>query len=170
MSKALASLRPPPASRQAKKRVGRGSGSGLGKTCGRGQGGQTSRSGRAKGIRPGFEGGQMPLQRRLPKRGFINPFRTEREIVNIRDLATFDAGSIVGPDEFLAGRMVSTLRNGVKVLGVGEVNHALTVRAHAFSVAARKKIEAAGGTVEVISVDTSTSPSEETQKTSEQGS
>jgi len=95
MSKDLSKLSPPPGSRKGKKRVGRGPGSGLGKTCGRGQKGQSSRSGKATGIRVGFEGGQMPLQRRLPKRGFINPFRNELAIVNIRDLAKFEAGSTV---------------------------------------------------------------------------
>ena len=170
MSNDLSSLRPPKASRHSKKRVGRGPGSGLGKTCGRGQKGQTSRSGRAKGIRPGFEGGQMPLQRRLPKRGFINPFKTEREVVNVRDLAAFEAGSVVGPEDFLSRRMVATLAQGVKVLANGELNHALTVRAHAFSAAARKKIEAAGGTVEVILVGSSSSRDGENPEHEEQGS
>jgi large subunit ribosomal protein L15 len=112
----------------------------------------------------------MPLQRRLPKRGFINPFRKEREVVNVRDLAQFDANAVVGPEDFLARRMVSTIERGVKVLAVGEVNHPLTVRAQAFSAAAKKKIEAAGGTVEVIGVDESASRSDENQRTPEQGS
>jgi large subunit ribosomal protein L15 len=99
----------------------------------------------------------MPLQRRLPKRGFINPFRKEREIVNIRDLEKFEAGTIVGPEELLEHRMVSTLKNGVKVLAAGELTHSLTVRAHACSEAARKKIEAAGGTVELIARATTSS-------------
>jgi large subunit ribosomal protein L15 len=92
----------------------------------------------------------MPIQRRMPKRGFINPFRREPEVVNIRDLAKFASGAVVGPDELLAKRMVSSIGRGVKILAVGELPHPLTVRAHAFSAAARRKIEAAGGTVELI--------------------
>lgn len=150
MSSILARLRPPHASRTSRKRKGRGVGSGLGKTCGRGQKGQLSRAGKSRGLARGFEGGQMPIQRRMPKRGFINPFRRELEVVNLRDLARFDQGAVVGPAELEARRLVRSAENGVKVLAVGELPHALTVRAHAFSAAARRKIEAAGGTVEVI--------------------
>jgi large subunit ribosomal protein L15 len=92
----------------------------------------------------------MPIQRRMPKRGFINPFRRELEVVNLRDLAKFEKGEVVGPAEFEARRLVRSAKNGVKVLAVGELPHALTVKAHAFSAAARRKIEAAGGTVEVL--------------------
>ncbi len=93
----------------------------------------------------------MPLQRRLPKRGFINPFRVEREIINVRDLEKFEAGAVVGPEELLARRMVASVKNGVKVLAVGELTHPVTIKVQACSAAARRKIEAAGGTVEVIS-------------------
>jgi len=150
MSNELASLCPPEGSRKTKKKVGRGPGSGLGKTCGRGEKGQTSRSGKAKGIRVGFEGGQMPLQRRLPKRGFINPTRKEKSVVNLRDLEKFETGAVVGPDDFLARRMVATVKNGVKVLAAGDLTHPVTVKAHACSLAAKKKIEAAGGTFVLI--------------------
>jgi large subunit ribosomal protein L15 len=130
--------------------VARGPGSGWGKTAARGEKGQTSRSGKSKGIRVGFEGGQMPLQRRLPKRGFINPFRKEKAVVNLRDLARFPVGSVVGPTELVEMGLVQSRAHGVKILAMGEIGHALTVRAHACSVAAKKKIEAAGGTVEII--------------------
>ncbi len=152
MSNQLSKLKPPRGSRSKPKRVGRGSGSGLGKTGGRGQKGQTSRSGRAKGIRPGFEGGQMPLQRRLPKRGFINPFKKQKVIINVRDLNRFESGAEVGPDEILAERLVPGIRDGIKLLAVGELEHPVTVRVHACSSAARKKVEAAGGTVELLSL------------------
>lgn len=167
MSKELASLCPPEGSRKPKKKVGRGPGSGLGKTCGRGEKGQTSRSGTAKGVRVGFEGGQMPLQRRLPKRGFINPFRKERAVVNLRDLEKFESGAEVGPEDFLARRMVSTVKNGVKVLAAGELTHPITVKAQACSAAAKEKIEAAGGKFVLIGasgvsmVDASSSPDQE---------
>lgn len=150
MSNELSNLRPPTDSRRGKKKVGRGPGSGTGKTCGRGEKGQTSRSGKSTGVKRGFEGGQMPLQRRLPKRGFINPFRFERAVVNVRDLARFDSGAVIGPEELLERRLVPSIASGVKVLAVGELEQPLTVRAHAFSAAARKKIEAAGGTVEIL--------------------
>lgn len=148
--KMLSRLQPPKGAVKKKKRVGRGPGSGLGKTAGRGHKGQHARAG--AGPHPRFEGGQMPLQRRLPKRGFTNLFRQEYHVVNVRDLQTFSAGSIVDV-ETLAQRGLAPLNlnnAGVKVLGDGEINVALTVRAHRFSAAAREKIEAAGGTVEVI--------------------
>lgn len=150
MSETLATLKPPPGSRSATKRVGRGPGSGMGKTCGRGQKGQTSRSGKSTGVQRGFEGGQMPLQRRLPKRGFINIFRKAPSIVNIRDLNRFEAGSVIGPDELLARRLIPTDRHGVKLLAVGDLDHPVTIRVHKCSLAAKAKIEAAGGTVELL--------------------
>lgn len=148
--KMLSRLQPPKGAVKKKKRVGRGPGSGLGKTAGRGHKGQHARAG--AGPHPRFEGGQMPLQRRLPKRGFTNLFRQEYHVVNVRDLQAFSAGSVVDVETLaLRGLAPSNLNNaGVKVLGDGEINVALTVRAHRFSAAAREKIEAAGGTAEVI--------------------
>ncbi|MBX6378371.1 MAG: 50S ribosomal protein L15 [Clostridia bacterium] len=135
--------------RRRRKRVGRGPGSGHGKTSTRGQKGQKARSGGAKG--PGFEGGQMPLQRRLPKRGFNNArFATRYAIVNVGALNEFEDGSEVTPDLLLERRLVRDLLEGVKVLGDGELKRALTVKAHRFSKQAASKIEAAGGRVEVI--------------------
>lgn len=143
----LGHLRPAPGSNRPRKRVGRGPGSGLGKTAGRGHKGRRSRSG--GNTPPGYEGGQMPLQRRLPKRGFRPVARTEYAVVNLHKLASFPAGSAVGPDELAAAGMVR--RNAlVKVLATGDMPHALTVRAHAFSAKAREAITATGGTVEVL--------------------
>lgn len=141
----LHDLTPAKGSKKAKKRVGRGPGSGLGKTAGRGHKGQRSRSGYSR--RPGFEGGQMPLVRRVPKRGFTNIFRVEFAVVNLADLAELE-GEVTPESLAAAGRV----RRGrpVKVLGDGEIGRALTVKAHAFSASAREKIEAAGGTVEEI--------------------
>jgi large subunit ribosomal protein L15 len=131
-----------------RKRLGRGPGSGQGKTAGRGHKGRGARSG--GNTPPGYEGGQMPLQRRLPKRGFRNPFRVEYAIVNLSDLeARFDAQSVVDIDALVAKRMVRKGRL-VKVLGDGELKKALTVKAHAFSGIAKERIAAAGGQVEVI--------------------
>lgn len=133
-----------------RKRVGRGAGSGLGKTSGRGQKGQKARSG--GGVRPGFEGGQMPLFRRMPKRGFTNIFAKEYAIVNVEDLDIFDENTVVTP-ELLMETGVAKGRNdidGIKILGNGELNKKLTVKAHKFSKSAIEKIEAAGGKVEVI--------------------
>ena len=141
-------LAPAPGAAKRRKRVGRGVGSGHGKTSCRGGKGQTARSGGS--IRPGFEGGQMPLQRRLPKRGFHNPFRTAYEVVNVGQLEAFDAGSQVDPAALRAKRLVRRGAAPVKVLADGELTRGLTVRAHAVSVAARRKIEAAGGTVDLI--------------------
>ena len=141
-------LAPARGAKKRTKRVGRGVGSGHGKTSCRGGKGQTARSGGGKG--PGFEGGQMPLQRRLPKRGFHNPFRTAYEVVNVGQLEVFEAGAEVAPETLRARRL---LRRGVgllKVLGEGALTRGLTVRAHAVSAAARQKIEAAGGRVEII--------------------
>lgn len=138
----------PAGARRERKRVGRGVGSGLGKTAGKGHKGQKARAGAS--LRPGFEGGQMPLQRRLPKRGFTNIFRTEYATVNLERLGKFPAGSEVSPESLLATGTLRSLRDGVKILGGGELDRPLTVRAHAFSRTAREKIEAAGGKVEVI--------------------
>ena len=138
-----------PGARRERKRLGRGIGSGLGKTAGRGQKGQLARSGGKPG--PYFEGGQMPLQRRLPKRGFNNArFAKVYSIVNVSDLARFEAGSVVTPEVLLESGLIRQIRDGVKILGDGELTTALTVQAHAFSKAAAEKIEAAGGKAEVI--------------------
>ena len=145
----LSSLRPPAGQKRERKRVGRGMGSGHGKTSTRGHKGQRAVSG--FGQKRGFEGGQMPLHRRMPKRGFTNIFRKEFAEVNVDVLAQrFAAGSTVGPDELKAAKVVRRLLDGVKVLGRGEISHALTVRAHRFSAEARKKIEGAGGKVETL--------------------
>ena len=140
----LHDLSPADGSKKNRKRVGRGPGSGLGKTAGRGQKGQRSRTGYSR--RPGFEGGQMPLIRRVPKRGFTNIFRTEYTVVNLSDLAGLD-GDRVTPESLLEAGLV---RRGmpVKVLGDGELDRGMTVVAHKFSKSARQKIEAAGGTCE----------------------
>jgi len=140
-------LRPAPGATHYRKRVGRGPGSGHGKTAGRGNKGQKSRSG-YRHMR-GFEGGQMPLHRRVPKRGFTNIFRVEYDIVNLSDLARFDAGQAVTLDTLAAARLARKNRP-VKILGDGEIGKALTVSAHKFSANARGKIEAAGGKCEVI--------------------
>ena len=143
----LGHLHPAPGSTRRHKRVGRGPGSGNGKTAGRGHKGRRSRSG--GNSPPGYEGGQMPLQRRLPKRGFRPVSRTEYAVVNIGQLAGFPAGTTIGPDELRAHGLVHK-RGLVKCLGKGALAHALTVRAHAFSAGAREAITAAGGTVEVV--------------------
>jgi len=143
----LRSLHPAPGSTRLRKRVGRGPGSGNGKTAGRGHKGRGSRSG--GNSPPGYEGGQMPLQRRLPKRGFRPLARVEYTIVNLGQLAAFPAGTTVGPDELRARGLIHG-RGRVKCLGDGALEHALTVRAHAFSASARERITAAGGTAEVL--------------------
>jgi large subunit ribosomal protein L15 len=142
----LHDLKPAPGSTHKKTRRGRGLGSGLGKTAGRGQKGQKARSG--GGVRPGFEGGQMPLVRRLPKRGFKNPFRVEYEVVNVGQLTIFEPGTEVTP-ELLRERRLVRRNLPVKILGEGELDRPLTVRAQKFSAQARAKIEAAHGTAEV---------------------
>lgn len=145
----LHELRPPAGARREAKRVGRGIGSGFGKTSGRGQKGQGARSGGGKG--PGFEGGQTPLQRRLPKRGFKNaPFKRRYAAINVEDLNRFDAETVVTPELLLENRVVRDAKDGIKVLGGGELTRPLTVRVHAFSRSAAAKIEAAGGNIEVI--------------------
>jgi large subunit ribosomal protein L15 len=142
----LEELHPSPGSRKKVKRVGRGPGSGSGKTAAKGHKGQKARSGGVKG--PGFEGGQMPLQRRLPKRGFTNIFRMEYAVVNLRDLEGM-SGTIT-PETLQEQGVVRNRKAGIKVLGVGNVTSALTVRAHKFSKSAVEKIQAAGGKAEVI--------------------
>jgi large subunit ribosomal protein L15 len=144
----LNDLRPPKGARKKKKRVGRGEGSGHGGTSTKGHKGLKARSGGT--ISPGFEGGQMPLQRRLPKRGFKNPFRKEWSIVNLGDLSAFSEGAVVDVESLQSSGLVKTVAFGVKILGDGEISRPLTVRAHAFSLSAKKKIEAAGGKAEVI--------------------
>ncbi|MCL6562235.1 MAG: 50S ribosomal protein L15 [Firmicutes bacterium] len=143
----LHDLFPAPGANTPKTRRGRGIGSGLGKTAGRGHKGQKARSGGH--IRPGFEGGQMPLYRRLPKRGFINPFRVEYEVVNVQDLNRFEPGTEVTPELLREARLVRRPLP-VKILGEGELDRPLVVRAQAFSKSAREKIEAAQGRAEVI--------------------
>ena len=140
-------LRPSPGATHSRKRVGRGPGSGHGKTAGRGNKGQKSRTGYRH--QRGFEGGQMPLHRRVPKRGFTNIFRVEYDIVNISDLDRFEAGAAVTP-EALAERRLARKSRPVKILGDGAITKALTVSAHKFSAGARSSIEAAGGRCEVI--------------------
>ena len=145
----LNELSPVKGSRKAAKRLGRGVGSGTGKTAGRGTKGYNSRSG--GGVRPGYEGGQMPLQRRLPKRGFTNIFRKNIAVINIRDLARFEKGSVVDADALIQSGLVKGKRDGVKLLGHGEIKFALDVKVNQISQSAREKIEAAGGKVEVLS-------------------
>ena len=133
----------------SEKRLGRGIGSGLGKTSGKGHKGQWARSG--GGVRPGFEGGQTPLARRLPKRGFNNKFRVEYDIVNVEALNVFDNGTVVTPELLAEKRLVNGKTNGgVKVLGCGNLTKKLTVKADKFSASAKQAIEAAGGAIEVI--------------------
>ncbi len=145
----LNNLRPPKGAKHSKRRVGRGHGSGYGKTAGRGHKGAQSRSGFS--FKRGFEGGQMPLHRRVPKRGFTNPFRVEYAIVNLDTLVeVFDAGSDVTPELLRERGLVREKRAPIKVLGRGDVTKKLTVRAHKFSDTAAQKIAAAGGVAEVI--------------------
>jgi large subunit ribosomal protein L15 len=144
----LSQLHPPRGAKKKPIRVGRGIGARKSKTAGRGSKGQRSRTGYSR--RPGFEGGQMPLHRRLPKRGFTNIFRQEYAIVNVEALNQFAPGSRVTPEELVARGAVKNLRAGVKILGDGELKVKLTVAAHAFSASARAKIEGAGGNVELL--------------------
>jgi large subunit ribosomal protein L15 len=144
----LDELKPSPGSKHPKKRVGRGPGSGAGKTAARGHKGQRSRSGVSR--KPGFEGGQMPLTRRIPKRGFTNaPFKQEWEIVNLRDLRRFAPDSVVDLEALARAGLVSPRAVRVKLLGQGEVNSPLVVKVQAVSAQARARVEAAGGRVEV---------------------
>ena len=145
----LHNLKPAKGSVRNRKRVGRGPGSGLGKTAGRGEKGQKSRSGFSR--KPGFEGGQMPLHRRIPKRGFTNsPFRKEFACVNLGRLEVFEAGTIVTPELLMRQGIVRKLRDGLKVLADGQLTKALTVHAHRFSGKAQERIAALGGKAELI--------------------
>lgn len=144
----LHELQPAPGARREATRKGRGTGSGLGKTAGRGHKGQKARSG--GGVRRGFEGGQMPLYRRVPKRGFTNIFKKEIITINIIDLERFEAGTVVTPELLLETGVIKKIADGVKILGNGEITKALTVQANYFSKSAEEKIAAAGGKAEVI--------------------
>ena len=144
----LHELSPAPGSVKKAYRVGRGAGSGNGKTAGKGHKGQNARSG--GGVRPGFEGGQMPLQRRIPKRGFNNIFATVYSTVNVSDLECFEDGTVVDVNVLKEAGLVKKVNDGVKVLGNGELTKKLTVNAAAFSASAKEKIEKAGGKAEVI--------------------
>lgn len=144
----LHDLKPPEGARTAKKRIGRGEGSGAGKTAGKGHKGQRSRSG--GGVRPGFEGGQMPLQRRLPKRGFFNPFRKVFAVVNLRDLTRFESGSVIDPEGLAAAGIIKKADQKVKLLADGTLDKPLTIKVHGASAKARQAVESAGGSVEVI--------------------
>ncbi len=144
----LNNLKPKKGARHAKKRVGRGPGSGHGKTAARGEKGQKSRSGFSR--QPGFEGGQMPLHRRLPKRGFTNIFKRDYAVVNVSDLERFESGATVDETTLRSAGLVKGQVDGVKVLGNGELSKKLTVSATKFSASARKQIEAAGGSCQEI--------------------
>jgi large subunit ribosomal protein L15 len=144
----LSNLKPKKGARHAKKRVGRGPGSGHGKTSARGEKGQKSRSGYSRML--GFEGGQMPLHRRLPKRGFTNIFKREYAVVNLADLERFDEGATVDEGALRQARLVKGRYDGIKILGVGKLSKKLNVVATKFSASARKQIEAAGGTCQEI--------------------
>ncbi len=144
----LSNLKPKKGARHAKKRVGRGPGSGHGKTAGRGEKGQKSRSGYSRML--GFEGGQMPLHRRLPKRGFTNIFKKEHAVVNLADLERFENGATVDEAALRKAGVIKGVNDGVKVLGNGKLTKKLTVHATKFSASARKQIEGAGGTCQEI--------------------
>lgn len=144
----LHELKPSEGSRKVRNRVGRGIGSGNGKTSGKGHTGQNARSG--GGVRPGFEGGQMPLFQRLPKRGFTNINRKDYAVINLDRLNSFDEGTEVTPELLLETGAISKLKAGVKILGNGKLEKKLTVKANKFSASAKEAIEAAGGTAEVI--------------------
>jgi len=144
----LNELKSPAGATHRVKRVGRGIGSGHGKTSTRGHKGQKARSG--GGVRPGFEGGQMPLQRRLPKRGFTNIFKKYYAVVNVGDLERFEDGTVVTPELLREAGLVNKAKDGVKILGSGELTKKLTVQAHRFSQQAEEKITARGGQIEVI--------------------
>ena len=144
----LNQLKPVEGARHSKKRLGRGIGSGIGHTSGKGTKGQNSRSG--GGVRPGFEGGQLPLFQRLPKRGFHNISRKEYAVVNVEQLNVFEDGAVVDVEALINAGLVKNVLNGVKILGQGELTKKLTVKANKFSESAKKAIEALGGSVEVI--------------------
>jgi large subunit ribosomal protein L15 len=144
----LHELSPAPGSKKERTRVGRGLGSGLGKTAGKGHKGQKARAG--GGVRPGFEGGQKPLYLRLPKRGFTNVFAKEFVEINVRELNRFENGSVVDPVALVEAGVVKNVRDGIRILGTGELEKSLTVKANGFTKSAIEKIEAAGGKAEVI--------------------
>jgi large subunit ribosomal protein L15 len=144
----LHELAPAPGSKKVRTRVGRGLGSGLGKTSGKGHKGQKARAG--GGVRPGFEGGQKPLYLRLPKRGFTNIFAKEYSEVNVAELNRFDNGTVVDLQALVEAGVVKKVLDGLRILGNGELTKALTVKANGFTKSAAEKIQAAGGTVEVI--------------------
>jgi large subunit ribosomal protein L15 len=144
----LNELSPPKGSKTSRKRLGRGSGSGTGKTSGKGHKGQNARSG--GGVRPGYEGGQMPIQRRLPKVGFTNIFKKRLAIVNIRDLSKFESGSIVDEAVLIRSGIIRGRRDGIKLLSQGDIAFPLTLKVNGASRIAKEKIEKAGGKVEVI--------------------
>lgn len=144
----LHKLKPAPGSRKTAKRRGMGLGSGLGKTGGRGHKGQNSRSG--GGVRPSFEGGQMPLHQRIPKRGFTSKFKKQFAVVNVQDLNRFAEGTEITPELLIETGVVSSVGDGIKILGAGELSIKLAVQAHRFSKGAEAKIKAAGGSIEVI--------------------
>ena len=144
----LNQLKPVEGARHSKKRLGRGLGSGIGHTSGKGTKGQNSRSG--GGVRPGFEGGQLPLFQRLPKRGFHNISRKEYAVVNVEQLNVFEDGAVVDVEALINAGLVKNVLNGVKILGQGELTKKLTVKANKFSESAKKAIEALGGSVEVM--------------------
>ena len=144
----LNELSPPKGSRKTRKRLGRGVGSGKGKTAGRGTKGQNSRSG--GGVRQGFEGGQMPLHRRLPKRGFTNIFKKKIAVVNVRDLSKLESGSVVDDAALIRAGLVKGRRDGIKLLGHGQIKIPLTIKVNAVSKDAREKIIEAGGNVKVL--------------------
>ena len=141
-------VKPVPGSTKNRKRIGRGPGSGTGKTSGKGHKGQNARSG--GGVKPGFEGGQMPLQRRIPKRGFVSRNKKVYNLVNVRDLETFSADTVVDLEQYGKSGLVVGIKDGIKVLADGDLTKPLTVHAHKFSKSAVAKIEAAGGKVEVL--------------------
>ncbi len=144
----LNELRPAAGSRRARKRIGRGNASGHGTTAGRGNNGHNSRSG--GGVRPGFEGGQMPIHRRLPKRGFCNIFKKQIAVINVGDLARFEKDAVVDEALLVSMGLVKGRRDGIKLLGQGDLEYPVTVRVNAVSEGARKKIEAVGGVVETV--------------------
>ncbi|MDX2496004.1 MAG: 50S ribosomal protein L15 [Desulfuromusa sp.] len=144
----LSNLKPVPGSTKNRKRIGRGPGSGTGKQSGKGHKGQNARSG--GGVKPGFEGGQMPLQRRIPKRGFVSRNKKVYNLINLRDLEAFDTGSVIDLELYGTAGLVSGIKDGIKILADGDLTKALTVQAHKFSKSAAAKIEAAGGKVEVL--------------------
>lgn len=159
----LQNLQAAPGARKDRRRLGRGHGSGRGKTAGRGTKGQQARAG--KHIRPGFEGGGLPMIMRMPfKRGigFFNPNAAARDFVcvNVRQLSCFEAGSIVGPESLVAARLISSADCRIKILGDGELDRALTVKAHAFSASAKAKVEQCGGTIDIIGQTDADKPKE----------